>query len=315
LLGLSSQFVVQNTIIQGNFIGTNAAGTAALGNSLGINVERKTTNTLIGGSGAGQGNLISGNRFDGIDLGGGQNTCSGAGSGPGPSSGNVVQGNKIGTDLTGTLPLGNVMNGITAGFPFPSLNTIGGTAAGEGNIIAFNSLSGVSILDSHTAILSNSIFSNAQLGINLGPGCAVTPNDANDADTGPNNLQNFPEFNSATLSGGQLTILYRVLSTTTNSGYPLRVEFFNADADGQEGQSFLGFDTYTAAEAGAAKTFSFTPAVTVAIGNKLVATATDNSNNTSEFSASAVVTPAGALNNAFTFATVFSTVRPCFARR
>src|SRR6476620_3668092 len=152
------------------------------------------------------------------------------------------------------------MTGVTVAFPFPSMNVIGGTAAGEANIIAFNGLNGVSIFDSHTSILSNSIFSNSQLGINLGLGCDTTPNDPGDADSGPNNLQNFPVISSATLSGASLSVQYSVPSTTTNSAYPLRVEFFKADSDGQEGQTFLGFDTYRAAEAGTTKTFSFTPA-------------------------------------------------------
>src|SRR5207248_758113 len=106
------------------------------------------------------------------------------------------------------------------------------------------------------------------------------------------------------------TVVYNVPSDpVANSTYPLRVEFFKADADGQEGQTFLGFDTFTAADfAAGSKTFTFTPAVSVAVGDKLVATATDMRtavtagfigplglssptvpNNTSEFSPNATV--------------------------
>jgi hypothetical protein len=85
-----------------------------------------------------------------------------------------------------------------------------------------------------------------------------------------------------------LTVRYAVPSTTTNSTYPLRVEFFQADSDRQEGRTFLGFDTYAAGEAGTTKTVTFTP-FPIAAGYKLVATATDGNNNTSEFSSSVTV--------------------------
>jgi hypothetical protein len=113
-----------------------------------------------------------------------------------------------------------------------------------------------------------------------------------DADTGPNNLQNFPVLSSVTQVGTTLSVQYSVPSTTANSAYPLRVEFFATDSDGQEGQTLLGFDTYMAADAGTTKTASITLAASLGIGSKLVATATDTSSNTSEFSASAIVQPA-----------------------
>src|SRR5207244_3286523 len=133
-----------------------------------------------------------------------------------------------------------------------------------------------------------------------------------DADTGANNKQNFPEISAATISAGMISVTYRVPSDPANSTYPLRVEFFKADAAGQEGQTFLGFDTFTTADfAAGSKTFIFTPAAAVATGDKLVATATDTSplaggepesiaglaipagGNTSEFSVNALVTPSG----------------------
>src|SRR5207248_3062847 len=133
-----------------------------------------------------------------------------------------------------------------------------------------------------------------------------------DADPGPNNLQNFPVIASVTATGGQLTIVYNVPSDAANSTYPLRVEFFKADSDGQEGQTFLGFDTFTTVDfAAGSKTFTFTPSVSVATGDKIVATATDTSpsaggepesiagvvapvgGNTSEFSPSAFAAPSG----------------------
>src|SRR5207244_11171763 len=86
------------------------------------------------------------------------------------ASGNLVQGNYIGTDASGTTALGNSFGGIFINTG-PSNNTIGGTAGNTGNKIAFNLQGGV-IMDFDSgpgnSIISNSIFSNDSLGIDLG---------------------------------------------------------------------------------------------------------------------------------------------------
>jgi ELWxxDGT repeat protein len=253
--------------VQGNFIGVDVSGAKALGNSgagIAFNVGGAT---MIGGTTPAARNVISGN---------------GAGI-AGYGSENVVQGNFIGTDASGTQPLGNTGSGISilrGSFD----DVIGGTASGAANVIAYNGGSGVFIQESYRhSILANSIFSNAGLGIDIDP-AGFNPNDPGDADNGANYQQNYPEISSVTRSGSTLSLTYVVPSLTTNSTYPLRVEFFKADGDGQEGQTFLGFDTYTAAEAGTAKTIVLAPAIPIGVGNQLVATATDNRNDTSEFS-------------------------------
>src|ERR1043166_1960093 len=112
--------------VQGNFIGTDVTGTAALGNpNVGVDVNG-TANNVIGGltttPGTPPGNLISGNNGNtGVILGTG-------------SSGNLIEGNIIGADITGTQPLGN-SGGITINGPD---NTVGGTDPNARNIIAFN---------------------------------------------------------------------------------------------------------------------------------------------------------------------------------
>ena len=146
------------------------------------------------------------------------------------------------------------------------------------------------------SILGNTIFGN-HFGIDLA-GDGVTPNDVGDADAGPNSLQNFPEFTSASFTGSTLTVVYSVPSTTTNSAYPLRIEFFKADPATAQGKTFLGFDVYTANDAGKPKTASITPpaGITLRTGDRLVATASDSKGNTSEFSAAidiAVKLPVG----------------------
>ena len=145
-------------IIQGNYIGVNAAGNAPLPNEEnGIYFEwtGAGVGTIIGGSGPGQGNVISGNGFNGVDLSNGAHDI-------------VVQGNFIGTNTTGT-PLGNGHNGVIA-HEGARDNLIGGTAASEGNVIAHNHYSGVDIGGAssvHNTIRGNSVYSNWGSGIGL----------------------------------------------------------------------------------------------------------------------------------------------------
>ena len=120
---------VNGTVITGNSIGVNAAGTAAVGNAGGVVLDG-ATNTLIGGTTAAARNIISGNTTS-IGV-----TITGAGA-----TGNVVQGNYIGTDKNGTTAKGNY-DGVFIGTGAFG-NTIGGTAANAGNVLSGNSRSGV----------------------------------------------------------------------------------------------------------------------------------------------------------------------------
>ncbi len=81
-------------VIEGNYVGTDATGTESLGNWQGISLYQTGTGNTIGGSVAGAGNIISGSIDAGIIMSGG-------------GSGTVVQGNYIGTDVTGTVALPN----------------------------------------------------------------------------------------------------------------------------------------------------------------------------------------------------------------
>src|SRR5438105_2168429 len=119
LYGISLDTNGGNTI-EGNFIGTNIAGDAVLGNREGVIIQFGSSNNLIGGTTPAARNIISGNS-DGISLSGG--------------TGNTIEGNFIGTDRTGSNDLGNTVGiGVTAS----SNNTIGGTAAGARNVISGN---------------------------------------------------------------------------------------------------------------------------------------------------------------------------------
>lgn len=179
------------------------------------------------------------------------------------------------------------------------LNTIGGTTPGAGNRIAFNGDDGIELqarfpnaFPIENRLLGNTIFSNTQLGIDLGNN-GFSSNDTTDLDEFWNLLQNFPAISSAgyDTNANQLVIAYRVTSDPLNSAYPLRVEFFRADAANQEGQTFLGAVAFTVGDfsAGTDRTAIFTPAAVVAAGNRIVSTATDANGNTSEFSPSALL--------------------------
>ena len=89
--------------IVGNYIGVNASGAVAQGNSEGIRVVETADGTVIGGPAAGDRNVISGNGTFGIRF-----SSAGAES----ADGNIVQGNFIGVDATGTFALANLDNAI-----------------------------------------------------------------------------------------------------------------------------------------------------------------------------------------------------------
>jgi uncharacterized repeat protein (TIGR01451 family) len=122
-------------VLFGDFIGTDATGTRALGNAgAGIAISSSSNNT-IGGTAAGAGDLISGNQGSGIAI---------DDSAPAPApTGNSIQGCLIGTDLTGARALGNFDVGVL--LADASNNTIGGTDFGAGNVISANGAHGVSI--------------------------------------------------------------------------------------------------------------------------------------------------------------------------
>ena len=318
------------TVIQGNFIGTNATGTAGLANDGGVFVNNSADNT-VGGTGTGARNVISGNpggnlilfgldatgnliqgNYIGTDVSGTMalesgralrisdapgNTIGGTASGAGNliagngngilidgpnASGNIVQGNSIGVDVTGLAPLENggaavrLSNGAAS-------NTIGGTASGAGNIIANGRWMGVILFadaGTRNRIQSNAIYGNSALGIDLGRD-TPTPNDEGDADTGPNDLQNFPVLTSVASSGDAVIQAY--LNSAASSSFT--VEFFSNttcdDSGFGQGETPLGTATVTTDASGNGTVAASFSSVS---GTVFTATATDANGNTSEFS-------------------------------
>ena len=135
-------------------------------------------------------------------------------------------------------------------------------------------------------ILSNSIFLNGRLGIDLG-GDGVTPNDLGDQDLGPNTLQNKPVLTSAKTTSTGKTVVRGKLNSTINTLFI--VQLFS-NASGNEGKKFIGQVAVSTDGTGNAA-FTFKPTKKVAVGRKITATATDprtapgSVGGTSEFSA------------------------------
>jgi hypothetical protein len=256
--------LANNTLIAANHIGVNPTGTTARPNG-GNGILAFSFNNQIGGTTASERNIISSNAANGIGL----------------SSSNRVLGNYIGTSINGTSPLGNAQHGIY--ISDGGENKIGGTAAGEANIIAFNLLDGVYVQEgTRNLIRGNSIRSNGGLGIDLGLVDGVSPNDAGDTDIdGGNLVQNFPIITLVQQGG---TNVQGTLNSAANSLFTL--DFYSSAAadptNHGEGQSYLG-STAVATDAGGNATFNVT-FPTSPPGQFISATATDQTGNTSEFS-------------------------------
>jgi hypothetical protein len=258
--------------VEGNFIGTDPTGTTAqaFGQFNGVASTLGVDNTIGGASNEAR-NVISGNTNNGVFL-----------SGSSPSK---VEGNYIGTQKDGTSALGNGYGVLLNS----NNNTVGDPNASLSNVIAFNARDGViANLFTGNRILSNSIHSNGDLGINL-PGetedaKGVTANDKKDPDTGANNLQNYPDLASATTSGGQTTITGKLNSRPRTN---FTIQFFSSPQEDPsgfgEGKTFLGQQTVKTSRKGNG---SFSFIVPLPMGENVVtATATnETTGDTSEFS-------------------------------
>ena len=265
--------------IQGNYIGINANATAGLGNQqqgILINVG-PDGNTVTG-------NVIGFNTTGGIRI---------IGNGTDNTTNNVIRGNWIGTDSTGTLNFGNGLEGIAVQTGAAG-NQIGGTGVGQGNVVAFNGTAGVAVYTSSTAnpIRGNAVYSNGGLGIDLdnGFGTGVTPNDPGDGDSGSNGLQNFPVLLFAQSNAG-LTTIAGTFNSTASSTFTL--DFYSSPS-GDEGAVYLGSASVTTDSSGDA-VINVGLAASVAAGQVITATATSSSNDTSEFSAAITVVAGGML--------------------
>ncbi len=285
-----------NNVVTGNLIGTDVTGSTDLGNEwMGISIYSGHDNK-VGGSGEGEGNLISGNDNDGIRV---------------AAISNLIIGNIIGLDLSATSPIGNTWDGIALYGPH---NVVGGTEPGERNIISGNDRIGISFsnADSNDVIgnmLGTGASGNEDLG-NWFSGISLSSGSNNNT-IGPANVisfsgtgifvnldstvQNTITQNSITSNSGQgisnanggntelappSNIEVSGNTVSGNASANAIVELFSDDAD--EGRVYEG-----TAFADGSGNFQWTGTVT---GPFVSATATDTDGNTSEFGISQSVT-------------------------
>lgn len=157
--GLGVQVEASNVSVQGNFIGTDAKGLAGLGNAGdGVHIDGPVTNTLVGGTEAGAGNVIAANAGAGVAV---------AANKGGPTA-TIIQGNTVGADVnrSGSLPnaTGVSVTGATA-------TLIGGTAPGARNDVWNSNQDGIALNDQGGAgnnrVVGNDVRKNGGAGVSL----------------------------------------------------------------------------------------------------------------------------------------------------
>lgn len=152
-IGLDIQGSASGVVVQGNYFGVAASGTALLRtddslNSSGIYIGGSSTGTIVGSAASGAGNLFGGLAY-GIQISG--------------SSNNQIKGNTIGSSTT----IKNGAYGIWL-LDGATNNQIGGTAAGEGNQIGYNGVSGIKVeAASNNRIIGNHVHHNTMNGIDV----------------------------------------------------------------------------------------------------------------------------------------------------
>jgi large repetitive protein len=232
-------------------------------------------------------NLIAANTTDGVFVGG-------------DAAGDIIAANLIGTDISGAKNLGNGQDGIdvvsTTGlldigdglgdlfFAFPASvgDAVRATLLSDGNIIAFNGDSAVSVDPSDQVdIQNNSMFSNGSGAITL--------------TGGSNNNQPAPELTSVTTvpaeNGSTTYYQYHIqgaLFATPNSSYT--IQFFSNASGDDEGETLLGTIAVATDSTGEAKIDASVTALPNGEGS-ITATATDSQGNTSEFSSAVAASP------------------------
>jgi hypothetical protein len=278
----------ENTV-SGNYIGTDITGTLGFYSAAGGVQLVGASSNLIGGDSIDAGNLISGNRRDGIWIRNADNLFGLTA----PSVDNRVLGNRIGVAADNATPLGNtgagvfISDGVTETSVGPHDT---GLDAGYRNTIANNGGGGIVVAGDSTArntLRGNRIHSNAGLGIDLGND-GITPHDAWDSDLGPNGLLNAPTI-TAVKFGDDLVVSGEYRGAP---GATLTLDFYSqgaADPSGfGEGEVYVATAVVTTDSSGWAA-FSTTLAGITLPNPWITATATDGAGNTSEFSAAYLV--------------------------
>jgi titin len=278
--GIAVEGVHDGFLIAGNCIGTNAAGTAAIGNKSDGIYAINGTNLVIGEFGNASRNIISGNGRNGVTLDTYQNAS--------------VINDWIGLLADGKSAAGNKNDGVWI-VNASSFNEIGGINLAD--TIANNGHDGVEItgvpegVPTHNLITRNSIYNNGALGIDLDSlagsesNAGVTLNDPGDGDLGPNDYQNFPVIAAATDDSKSVKIS-GTLNSTANTAFT--IDLFGSDKPDPsgygEGKQYLGSVNVTTDGNGNA---SFSTTFAVVIGSNVYISGTASTSSgfgeTSEF--------------------------------
>jgi len=249
-----------NTIVKGNYIGTDKTGTLALGNLV-IGIILKSDNCTIGEVTNNEGNIIVDTRiFSGILIADANN--------------NTVRGNLIGASAD-TTALPNTTDGINI-----SVESVGQTTSNnivQYNVIAFNTIHGINVgralnnfinnQENNNDLRFNSIFCNQQQGISL--------NLTNNNDRG-NNGKIAPAINTALSNANELIGLANGLQPTDLVDIYEMSECMNCDINPQ-GKKYIA-----TVSPDANGNWSYIPGTPLT--GTLIATATDVNRNTSQFS-------------------------------
>jgi hypothetical protein len=259
-----------NNIVRGNYIGTDATGMVSHPNTwVGVRVFGGT-GTIVGGTTAGQGNLISHNGMDGIWT----------------TNPATIQGNLIGVASDGITPMANGMAGVRANGAAVgvTIGDTGTTAALPGaNVIAHNAGAGIVISGAatqHIRVARNRIFENGGQGIDLATDGVVTRCPVLAAGDGSNNNVHCPLILSVTYTAGTFLVAGSVNVADFLTGSRVDVYEVVADAFGAgEGKTWLaGFNVVNDGI-----TASWGGNVCVNGPTQITGVATDVNGNSSEF--------------------------------
>ena len=212
--------------------------------------------------------MISGNARHGIEIEGDPSAASASGGF------NRVQGNYIGVEpRAGQAGLGNGLDGVLVS---ASANTIGGQVSGAPNVISGNLGNGVGIAAQGVPVLSNSIYGNGGLGIDLLGGAPAA-----------NGGLNAPRILSITRSGAAATVSGSFAGAASS---PYTLQFFSNPAGENQARTFLGTLNVTTGADGQTPFLVQVP-TGVPVGGNVTVTATDRNGDTSELSNTAAGGP------------------------
>ena len=296
--GISVRGSIDDVKILGNYIGTNEEGDNLGNDRNGINVGSGISSTSANSVEIGNTASINDDSDDAANVIG----FNQSGVRLIYTNDQTIQGNYIGTNADGE-DLGNNAHGVYIGDLNPAQGNVVGYSAGDvvpdnthpsegsrANVISNNS-DAVNLFenDGENKIenpVRGNIISGNEDGINLGDeGDEIDPGGGEE---GPNNLQNFPEFDEDETvyndTDDEIIANFRVRTNTGNAAYPLEIDFYKVDGDEQQGKTYLGTVDYSDANDWVFETIDLPDHVDLSSGEHIVATATDGDGNTSQFS-------------------------------